>query len=94
MAGYFVRVELKGDPTFEIYLSLHTLMASNGFLQTAPASSRLSPVNLPHAVYYGASTSDAVNLSIFLRNTIQSQVWSSAVVLSIEWASWGISPAD
>jgi hypothetical protein len=92
MAGYFVRVELRGTPTADNYSALHALMLQNGFAQMAAASNRPLPVPLPHAVYFGYSTQIATSLAALLRDAVQASVWTSAIVLAVEYASWGIAP--
>jgi len=59
MPNYAIRVELRGNPTWEEYEKLHQLMAGGGFLQTIKGvdmNGNAKTFNLPHAVYYGSST--------------------------------------
>jgi hypothetical protein len=94
MPGYFVRIELRGNPAAENYTALHALMNSYGFCQSAPAQGRITPITLPHAMYFGQSAEQPANLASSLRTAIEARVWTSAVVLTIDWSAWGLSPAQ
>jgi hypothetical protein len=90
MAAYTIRVELRGNPTYEQYQSLHQQMASLGFLQTVRSDSNRQ-VNLPHALYYGMSQYDSPTVRNIVVGIAQ-KVQQDIVVFVAEtssWASWG-----
>jgi hypothetical protein len=114
MPQLFVRVELRGNPTVEIYQRLHALMQSMNWFQTiaqVPApdpypylsllgGSRVPPtlsapllpstVALPHATYQGTGYEplDIPLLARTIKQTIEQQVWTRALVLVVEANRW------
>jgi hypothetical protein len=87
MANYFVRVELIGSPSAEVYTKLHALMASNGFAQQAVGDNG-NVVNLPHATYFGTANTDCATVAKIVHDEAQAKVWTMARVLAIQWSAW------
>ena len=91
MSEYTIRVELKGDPTYQDYEKLHAQMASLGFLRFVTgvnANNEQAKFDLPTALYYGQSDKAA---SIVRDNvTAKAQTVQSAirvfVAQTIDWA--------
>jgi len=48
---------------------------------------------LPHAMYHGNSDKDVSTLTRALRNGIQANVWTQAVVLILSAETWSMDPA-
>jgi hypothetical protein len=90
MANIIIRVELKGTPSQETYTSLHAFMSNRGWSQQIIAEGN-RPMALPHAMYSGSSQTAIVTLAAALRDEIQSQIWTKAMVLAIEWNNWGLA---
>jgi hypothetical protein len=86
MALVFVRVELRGNPSFQNYINLHSLMAKNNWWQDKDGRA------LPHAVYWGNTDNHIGDVSKALRTTIQSNVWNSAIVMMIKASQWAMDP--
>ena len=91
MAHIFVRVELRGSPTKEVYDSLHKVMETNGWSRYITGTAGTS--TLPHAVYHGDSANPPVAIAKALRKVIQTEVWTVAVVLTMESSNWAMDPA-
>ena len=61
MPDYVVRVELRGNLSYDEYESLHALMAQKGFQQTVAGTDNQGnnkKFALPHATYYGSSNNE------------------------------------
>jgi hypothetical protein len=95
MANYAIRVELKGNPTFDQYETLHALMANFGFYQTVngyqDSDGSFRNFELPHAMYYGAHNSDITQVRNLIVAAIQSQIQRSIVVFVVLSSNWSIS---
>jgi hypothetical protein len=91
MAKYAIRVELRGNPTYQEYETLHALMARMGFLQTIDGVDRRgNPTrsNLPHAVYYGASAADCGTVRDNVATAVKAQVQNNIIVFVVQAATW------
>lgn len=76
MADYAIRVELRGDPDYETYETLHAVMKSLGFLQTVDgidSDRNAKRFNLPHAMYYGSSNSDCSAVADKVRDAVKTK---------------------
>ena len=91
MSQVFVRIELRGTPSQDIYRQLHNYMISKNWRQTITGS-RMN--NLPHAIYQGTFANDEPDLRSIarkLREHIESTIWRNAIVLVIRSAAWAQS---
>jgi hypothetical protein len=64
-------------------------MNQNGWSQSAKGqdtSGKAVLVNLPHAMYYGESTSAALAIANALQAAISSKVWTKPIVLAVQAA--------
>jgi hypothetical protein len=87
MADYIIRIELRGDPSSDIYNQLHTLMKQKSFGQTITGQ-RINA--LPHATYYGSSQEAPSALCTSIHTTVTSQIWTKAIVLAVVVDTWAI----
>jgi hypothetical protein len=85
MSNYDVRVELRGNPSFEQYEKLHSLMKGKGFYQTIGSTH-----DLPHATYFGSSTLDCAKLRDDLQASIKAKVQNSIIVFVVQSATWAL----
>lgn len=91
MAQILIRVELRGNPTYQDYEKLHSYMERNNWLRTIDGTAGRS--TLPHAMYQGTSDVEPSKIAAGLRSGIQAEVWTVAVVLVINALTWGMNPA-
>lgn len=88
MANYAIRVELRGDPSYETYEKLHALMKNNGFDQRIKGLNGMS--SLPHATYYGSSTSECTSVRDTLQAQIKSKIQQEIIVFVAEVQTWAL----
>lgn len=91
MAHLFIRVELRGEPSRQVYDNLHAYMEANNWNRTIRGTRGVS--TLPHATYHGNSDNQISAVSTALRNGIQKNVWTQAVVLVMSADNWAMDPA-
>jgi hypothetical protein len=91
MAHLFIRVELRGSPSFQDYENLHAYMENKNWYRTIQGTAGES--SLPHAMYHGHSETGISEITSALRNGIEANVWSQAVVLVMSTQNWSMSPA-
>jgi hypothetical protein len=91
MAHLFIRVELRGSPSWQDYENLHAHMEKKNWFRTIQGTAGQS--SLPHAMYQGNSDKDISEITSALRNGIESNVWSQAIVLVISAQNWSMAPA-
>jgi hypothetical protein len=88
MAVVFARIELKGEPTDAIYVKLHAHMKAKHWYQYLPGH---ADTGMPHAMYQASFKNESPGLAKMaeaLKATIESSVWTKALVLVIQEASW------
>jgi hypothetical protein len=93
MADYAIRVELRGNPTWEQYDALHKIMAKGGFLQTivgVDSQGTRKTFNLPHAVYYGPAKSDPAGVRDWTIKVVKAGVQNDILVFVVEVSNWSI----
>jgi hypothetical protein len=93
MSNYAIRVELRGNPTWEQYDRLHALMARQGFLQTIKGVSpdgTQQVFNLPHAVYYGPSNASPGAVRDSVSKAVKAEVQPDVVVFAVAATDWAI----
>lgn len=90
MAQIFIRVELRGNPTYQDYEKLHTFMERKNWYRAINGTAGRSM--LPHAMYQGTSDAEPSKIASALRSEIQAEVWTVAIVLVISALSWGMNP--
>lgn len=93
MADFAIRVELKGDPSFETYQKLHALMAKKGFLQTIAGvdlQGNKRTFNLPHAVYYGTSADSCSVVAESVAQAIKAQIQDDIIVFAVKAETWAL----
>jgi hypothetical protein len=91
MAHLFIRVELRGTPSWQDYENLHAYMEKKNWHRTIEGTAGQS--SLPHAMYQGHSDTGISELTGALRNGIEANVWSQAIVLVMSTQNWSMSPA-
>jgi hypothetical protein len=91
MAQLFIRVELRGNPSWQDYDNLHVYMGKNNWHRKIQGSAGES--TLPHAMYQGHSDKDISALTSALRKGIEANVWTQAVVLVMSTVVWSMAPA-
>ena len=91
MAHLFIRVELRGTPSRQDYDNLHAYMDNNNWRRKIQGTAGESI--LPHAMYHGNSDKDISTVTSALRNGIQANIWTQAVVLIISAQTWSMEPA-
>lgn len=91
MAQLFIRVELRGNPSWQDYDNLHAYMESNNWYRTVRGTAGQS--QLPHAMYQGNSDKEITSIASALRTGLEANVWSQAIVLVISSDNWSMSPA-
>jgi hypothetical protein len=91
MAHLFIRVELRGDPSGQDYDNLHGYMEKNNWYRKIQGTAGESI--LPHAMYHGNSENDIPTITGALKQGIQANVWTQAIVLVISAESWSMEPA-
>ena len=93
MSQLFARVELRGKPTEEVYQQLHDYMESLNWFRTITGT---LITGLPHATYQATFSDpppDLAKMASDFRSTIESKIWTKAIVLIIQanhWAQSGI----
>jgi len=90
MAHLFIRVELRGSPSWQDYENLHAYMENKNWHRTIQGTAGQS--SLPHAMYHGHSAGIS-EITSALRNGIEANVWSQAIVLVMSTPNWSMSPA-
>jgi hypothetical protein len=87
MYQLFARVELRGNPSVEIYQKLHEYMKGQYWYTTITGT---ATATLPHATYQATYTTKPEVLAIAnqLKAGIESNVWTRALVLVIEASYW------
>ena len=94
MANFAIRVELRGDPSFQTYQKLHALMAKNGFRQTIDGfdlQGNKGKFDLPHAVYYGSSSDACSTLSESVAKQVRAQIQQDIIVFTVQAETWALS---
>lgn len=91
MAHLFIRVELRGSPSWQDYENLHAYMENKNWYRTIQGTAGES--SLPHAMYHGDSDTGISEITSALRNGIEANVWSQAIVLVMSTQNWSMSPA-
>ena len=91
LAHLFIRIELRGTPSWQDYENLHSYMEKNNWFRKIQGTAGES--SLPHAMYHGNSEKEISVLTAALRKGIQASVWTQAVVLIITAQSWSLDPA-
>lgn len=91
MAQIFIRVELRGDPSKQDYDNLHAYMETMNWYRKIIGSAGES--TLPHAMYQGNSEKDTSSIAAALKDGIEANVWTRAIVLVISAQTWGMAPA-
>jgi uncharacterized protein involved in propanediol utilization len=90
---YAIRVELRGNPSFQQYQNLHALLAKMGFGQTIKGlniQGQTASFNLPHAVYFGSSTADISAVRNNVVTAIKSQIQQDIIVFVVQSGTWAI----
>ena len=93
MPDYAIRVELRGDPTWEQYDTLHKIMAKGGFLQTisgVDSQGNKKTFNLPHAIYYGSSAAVPAAVRDWTVKVVQAGVQKNILVFVVEARNWSL----
>jgi hypothetical protein len=94
MANFTIRVELRGNPSAEEYEKLHALMAQLGYGRTvAGIDNEGTPVTvaLPHATYFGSSSSSVGDVRNSMGNRIKQSIQNNIVLFVAQtetWAAW------
>jgi hypothetical protein len=91
VAHLFIRVELRGTPSWQDYDDLHPYMEKNNWLRKIRGTARESA--LPHTMYHGNFENDISTIASALRKGIEANVWSQAIVLIISAETWSMDPA-
>jgi hypothetical protein len=89
MSEYAIRVELRGNPSYEEYEKLHALMTKKGFVRTIVGSDGKS-YSLPHATYWGSSPSDVGSVRNTIRNAVKSEIQDSIIVFVVQSSNWAL----
>jgi hypothetical protein len=90
LAHFFIRVELRGDPSKQDYENLHAYMEGKNWYRKITGTAGES--TLPHAMYQGDSENPVSSVAGALKKGIEADVWSRAVVLVISAQNWAIDP--
>jgi hypothetical protein len=91
MPDYAIRVELRGNPSADEYQTLHSLMGRKGFAQTIAGVDRSGNrrlFSLPHAVYYGSSTSDCAAVRDSVLSAVKGEVQQDVIVFAVQAETW------
>ncbi len=91
MTHLFIRVELRGSPSWQDYENLHAYMEKNNWYRKIQGTAGES--SLPHAMYHGNSENNISVITSALRKGIQSNIWTQAIVLAISAQTWSMEPA-
>jgi hypothetical protein len=91
MAHLFIRVELRGNPTWQDYDNLHGYMEKNHWYRKIQGTAGESA--LPHAMYHGNSDNEISKITSALRKGIETNVWSQTIVLVVSAETWAMEPA-
>ena len=91
MAHLFIRVELRGSPSWQDYENLHAYMEKNNWYRNIRGKAGES--SLPHAMYHGNSENSISAIASALRTGIEESVWTKAIVLVISAQTWSMEPA-
>ena len=87
MAAYTIRVQLKGDPTYEQYEKLHDLMQKLGYGRTVTGKTTR---DLPHATYYGQSSDDIGTVRDKVQAKVKAQVQDKILVFVAQTETWAM----
>ena len=88
MTDIFIRIELRGDPSGDVYKQLHALMSGTKKWETV-AIGEHGTITLPHAMYKGRTEMALMDLAKSLQQEIIGGIWSKgAIVLVIAWTAW------
>jgi hypothetical protein len=93
MPNFTLRIQLVGNPSQEVYESLHARMKQGGFLQTVTGTSQQGQpktVSLPHATYYGQTTADCVAVRDWAASHA-AEVWGKNITFVAQTETWAIS---
>jgi hypothetical protein len=93
MADFTIRIELRGDPSYAQYEKLHGLMSGLGFARTVSgvtSSGTPSIFNLPHATYYGPSSSSCSAVRDLVRSRVHAEIQPGVIIFVAETNTWGI----
>jgi len=91
MAHLFIRVELRGSPSWQNYENLHAFMEKNNWYRKIRGTAGES--SLPHTMYHGNSESNISEITSALRKGILASVWTEAIVLIVSAQTWSMEPA-
>ena len=94
MPNYVVRVELRGNPSYDEYESLHALMAQKGFQQIVAGTDNQGNnkrFSLPHATYYGSSNNECSSVRDSISQAIKGQIQQDIIVFVVQSQTWAIS---
>lgn len=87
MSAYTVRVQLKGDPSYEQYEKLHELMSKLGYGRTVTGKTTR---DLPHATYYGHSSDDVQAVRDLIQAKVKSQIQNQILVFVAKTETWAL----
>jgi hypothetical protein len=88
MAQLFARVELRGEPSEDVYQRLHAYMESMHWYRTITGTREVS---LPHATYQATTNTDSpdlVQIADQLKSGIESKIWTKALLLIVQSINW------
>jgi hypothetical protein len=90
MPYVFARVELRGEPSQADYNKLHAHLKAKNWFQYLPNHTNHP---MPHAMYQASYTNKPRlgEIAKILKESIETNVWSKAIVLLIEEADWAQS---
>jgi hypothetical protein len=91
MSQLFARIELRGNPSLEVYQRLHDYMESLNWLRTISGT---KTTGLPHATYqatFTAPSPDLLKMATDFRTEIEAKIWTKTVVLIIQSSNWAQS---
>lgn len=92
MTNYTLRIELIGNPGYEIYNDLHARMKKGGFLQTingVAAQGAQVTFALPHATYYGSLDATPVQVRDWASKHA-AEAWGKSIVFVAATVTWAI----
>jgi hypothetical protein len=87
MANYTIRVQLDGNPSYEQYERLHSLMAHLGFGRTVTGS---KTIELPHATYYGSTASRIEQVRDVVRDQVKATIQNNIKVFVAQTETWAM----
>ena len=90
LTSVIIRIELRGDPSGEVYKRLHTYMQGELSWQIHLTSDDGGVIGLPHAMYSGSTEVTTLDLAKRLRDQITQNIWlKGAIVLVMKVSDWG-----